>query len=328
MVAEENAGDALTLGAHASGAARLGIGFGWMIVELAPDGILVSDDDGRIMMANRHIEEMFGHSCETLVGAPVESLLPERLRGAHVTHRARYETAPALRPMGVGLELLGCHADGSEFPIEVSLSPVATEQGLATVVVIRDVTEQRALEREAREASALDHNERIAVDLHDRVIGHLFGCGLTLASVLGRNQLDEGITERLHDVLEEIDTVVQEIRNAVFARLAHEPKPRRVGCLDPEISAALHTEPDRDRSLPAIGNLTPTETEVLRQIALGHTNVEIAEILAKSLRTIEGHRARIQRKVDARTRAELVRVAWDAGLLVPADHERGATPSS
>jgi two-component system, NarL family, sensor histidine kinase DevS len=224
MAAEENPDDALTASADVSGTAEgLGIGFAWVIVELAPDGILVSDNDGRIMMANRHIEELFGYKRDTLVGAPVESLLPARLRRTHVTHRARYVTAPTLRPMGVGLELFGCHADGSEFPIEVSLSPVATEQGVATVVVIRDVTEQRALEREAREASALDHDERIAADLHDRVIGHLFGCGLTLASVLGRNQLDDRIAEQLHGVIDELDTAVQQIRNAAFARLAHKP---------------------------------------------------------------------------------------------------------
>lgn len=200
-------------------AKALGIGFAWVIVELAPDGILVSDDEGRILMANRHIEELFGYHRETLIGRQVESLLPARLRDAHKEHRATYAAAPALRPMGVGLELFGCHADGSEFPIEVSLSPAATDQGIATVVLIRDVTEQRALEGVARAASTLDHDERIAADLHDRVIGHLFGCGLTLASVLGRNKLEDRIAQQLHDVIDELDSAVRQIRNTVFARL-------------------------------------------------------------------------------------------------------------
>jgi PAS domain S-box-containing protein len=201
----------------------LGVGFAWAIVELAPDGILVSDDDGRIMMANRQVEVLFGYDHDALVGALVESLLPARLRSAHETHRASYVTVPALRPMGAGLEVFGSRADGSEFPIEVSLSPVATDQGVATVVVIRDVSQQRHLERDARTASALDQDERIAADLHDRVIGHLFGSALTLASVLGRNQLDDGIAQRLHDVIDELDTAVREIRNTVFARLGHNP---------------------------------------------------------------------------------------------------------
>ncbi len=199
--------------------ARLGHEFAWVIVELAPDGILVSDDDGRIMMANRQIEALFGYDRGALVGEPVERLLPPRLRLAHESHRTSYVNAPALRPMGSGLELFGCRADGSEFPIEVSLSPTATDHGIATVVVVRDVTSQRALERTARDAMALDHDERIAADLHDRVIGHIFGCGLTLASVLGRNELDGRIAEQLHDVIDKLDSAVREIRDVVFARV-------------------------------------------------------------------------------------------------------------
>jgi hypothetical protein len=83
------------------------------------------------------------------------------------------------------------------------------------------VTEQRALERAARESLAFDENERIGADLNDRVIGHIFGSALTLASIVGRHQLDRGITERLHDVIDELDEAVREIRSTVFARLGH-----------------------------------------------------------------------------------------------------------
>ncbi len=127
----------------------LGIGFAWVIVELAPDGILVSDDDGEIVMANRQVEEMFGYPRDVLVGAHVESLLPLRSRQVHRLHRARYADTPLTRPMGVGFELLGQHADGSEFPVEISLSPIAADRGPVTVVVIRDVHQQRARERDA-----------------------------------------------------------------------------------------------------------------------------------------------------------------------------------
>lgn len=204
----------------------LGEGFARVIVELAPDGIIVSDDDGRILMANRQVEDLFGYGRDALVGAQVETLLPPRLRHAHVTHRSDYVTAPATRPMGAGLELFGCHADGSEFPIEISLSPVANGHGRATIVVIRDVTDQRALERAVRETCALDENERIGADLNDRVIGHIFGSALTLASVVGRNDLDDKIAERLHEVIDELDEAVREIRSTVFARLGHKSDPR------------------------------------------------------------------------------------------------------
>ena len=121
--------------------------------------------------------------------------------------------------------MFGCHADGSEFPIEVSLSPAATDQGIATVVIIRDVTEQRALERAANVASARDHDDRIGADLNDRVINHLFGCGLTVASILGRNHLDDHIAAQLHRLIDDLDTAVKHIRDTVFARLEPQPDP-------------------------------------------------------------------------------------------------------
>lgn len=68
----------------------------------------------------------------------------------------------------------------------------------------------------------IDEDERIAADSHDRVIGHLYGCGLTLTSVLGRNQLDDGVAERLHNVIDELDTTIREISNAAYARHFHD----------------------------------------------------------------------------------------------------------
>ena len=174
-------------------------------------------------MANSQVEELFGFDRDALIGQPVETLLPPRLRQAHEAHRVDYATAPMLRPMGAGLKLLGRHADSSEFPIEISLSPIAADHGLATVVIIRDVSKQRDLEAAAQAGFALDDHERIAAELHDRVIGHLFASALTLASVLGRNTLDDGVTRRLHDVIDELDTATREIRNTVFDHLSRRP---------------------------------------------------------------------------------------------------------
>lgn len=198
-------------------------GFAWAIVELAPDGILVADDDGLVLMANRRVEELFGYGRGELEGSLVERLLPLRFRDAHVAERDRYRERPATRSMGAGLELSGCRADGSEFPVEVALSPVATDRGMAIVVVIRDVTDQRANERAARAKLVLDEYERIATEMQDRVINHLFASGLTLASVLGRNQVDAATADRLHEVIEELDTATRELRLTVFARLARTP---------------------------------------------------------------------------------------------------------
>ncbi len=195
--------------------------FAWVIIELAPDAILVSDGDGRIIMANKQVEALFGYDRDILIAEPVETLLPMRLRAAHEAHRADYASAPTTRPMGAGLRLFGRHADGSEFPIEVSLSPIAADRGIATVVVIRDVSQQRDLERAAQAGYALDDHERIAAELHDRVIGHLFGSALALASILGHNTLDDHIQDRLHDVIDDLDAATAEIRTTVFDHLSY-----------------------------------------------------------------------------------------------------------
>ena len=116
---------------------ELGVPVAWVIVELAPDGVLVIDGKGRIVLANRGVEELFGYRHDALVGVQVERLLPTRLRHAHEAHRASYSLSPRLRPMGSGLALVGERADGTEFPIDVSLTPAATETELVTVVAIR-----------------------------------------------------------------------------------------------------------------------------------------------------------------------------------------------
>ena len=99
------------------------------------------------------------------------------------------------------------------------------------MVIVRDVTEQRTLESAARTASARDNDDRIGADLDDRVINHLFGCGLTLASVLGRNQLDDRIVAQLYGVIDELDRAVKQIRDTAFARLGsqsdHDAEARR-----------------------------------------------------------------------------------------------------
>jgi PAS domain S-box-containing protein len=202
--------------------ATLGLGFAWTIVELAPDGILVCDDGGEILMVNRQVESLFGYDRDALVGAQVERLLPASLRRSHEALRAGYVAAPALRSMGSGRGLLGRRADGSEFPVEISLSPAATERGIATVVVVRDVSDQRAAERDARIVSVRDEEARIGAELCNGVVRHLFDCGFMLANVLSL-ELDDAVDERLRSVVEGLDDAIREIRTTVFNGLETEP---------------------------------------------------------------------------------------------------------
>jgi PAS domain S-box-containing protein len=119
------------------------------LLESAPDAIVLAGADGRIALVNRRVEELFGYTRAELLGEDIELLVPERLREAHREHRAHYLAAPRTRDMGAGLDLRGRRRDGTEFPIEVSLSPLADNGSTRVITVIRDVTERRRAE-EAR----------------------------------------------------------------------------------------------------------------------------------------------------------------------------------
>jgi len=111
-----------------------------------PDAIVVANSSGRIVFANAQAQSLFGHDAAALVGEPVERLLPQRLRTLHTAHRSRYLDTPGLRPMGRGLELHGLHAQGHEFPVAISLSPVRLEGRQLVIAAIRDIADRKAIE--------------------------------------------------------------------------------------------------------------------------------------------------------------------------------------
>jgi len=124
-------------------------------LESASESIVIADAAGRILQVNAKTEQMFGYPRAELVGQLVELLIPTRLRQAHVGHRAAYIAAPRVRSMGQGLDLAGLKKDGSEFPVEVSLSYVRTDEGLRTIAFVIDISERVAFQRAARQADKL-----------------------------------------------------------------------------------------------------------------------------------------------------------------------------
>jgi len=117
------------------------------VLESAPDAMVIIDHFGKITVVNGQTEKMFGYSRKQLLGQEVEMLLPESLRDKHISHRAAYAGNPRLRPMGSGLKLHGQRADGSEFPVEISLSPFTSASGAFISSVIRDVTSRNQMEQ-------------------------------------------------------------------------------------------------------------------------------------------------------------------------------------
>jgi PAS domain S-box-containing protein len=116
------------------------------LFESAPDAMALVDDQGRIVLVNVQTEQLFGYTREELIGERVEKLMPERFRADHTNHLSAYSVKPVIRPMGTDLELCGLKKDGSEFPIEISLSPLETEDGMLVSAAIRDVSKRKHIE--------------------------------------------------------------------------------------------------------------------------------------------------------------------------------------
>jgi two-component system sensor histidine kinase DevS len=139
----------------------------WSVVDAAPDAIVLADEGGQILLVNRQTELLFGADRGELLGRPVEELLPERFRDVHRAHRTRYRAEPRPRAMGAGLQLFGKRTDGTEVPIEISLSPIQTAQGMRVVAAIRDITERVAAEARAREIREILDATADAVSIFD-----------------------------------------------------------------------------------------------------------------------------------------------------------------
>jgi PAS domain S-box-containing protein len=126
------------------------------LLESAPDGVVIVDASGVIQIVNRQTEILFGFPRAELLGQPVEVLVPERFRERHVRHRASYQRDPHTRPMGTEVKLFGLRRDGSEFPVEISLSPMTTDDAQTLIIGnIRDVT-ARTVANENLRATAAD----------------------------------------------------------------------------------------------------------------------------------------------------------------------------
>ncbi len=173
------------------------------LFDFAPDTVALVNHDGHIVRINAQVERMFGYNSAELTGQPIEILIPDRFRSGHLQHRAGYVAEPRTRPMGAGLQLFGKRKDGSEFPVDIMLSPMEAEEGSMVISVIRDITRRMQAEEAQREYSdrlkflsrrlmEVQETERrnIALELHDEIGQVLTGLKLSL-EISARRPTDE-----------------------------------------------------------------------------------------------------------------------------------------
>lgn len=192
------------------------------LLDVAPDGFIVVDTAGDIVWANQTAHSLFGYRDVELIGRRIDELVPERLRFDHTSHRKSYAENPRGRSMGLGLNLLARKKDGTEFPVEISLSPLHTRDGVLVTAIVRDISERKRLEEERNvlslELETERERDRIAMDLHDGVMQDIYAVALGLELSLD----SEGDSSRYADAtaveksIGQLHEVIRSIRSFIF----------------------------------------------------------------------------------------------------------------
>ena len=245
------------------------------VLESASEGIVLVDAAGGITLLNPAAERMFGYEPGELLGQPLEILLPDRARRSHVAHRKGYFAEPRVRPMGIGLDLFGRRKDGTEFPVEISLSHVALPEGGAAMAFITDITARKRVEEQLqRQREVLYQNEKLAA------------LGTMAAGIAHEMNNPLGIiTARIEVML--LDAEQQQLPAQVLddLQVLHRASQRVARIAASLRSFARHTPGDR---VPLDINGIVEESLQLLQKPLAADNVQIVASLDRTLPPILG----------------------------------------
>jgi PAS domain S-box-containing protein len=241
------------------------------LLNAAPDGFIVAGTDGLILWANRTAEEMFGYEHGSLAGLGVEALVPERLRTDHLVHRAGYVNDPRTRSMGLGLDLQARRKDGSEFPVEIGLSPVEAPSGTLITAIIRDITDRVALESEHNrleiELEMERERDRIAMDLHDGIMQDIYAASLSLELAVGdAEDSTAAAVARVERTIGALHDVVRSIRSYIF-----DLRPRQLtGNLSEALSGLAHEFQENSQIATRVRVTEEIDLDYQRTLVLYH----------------------------------------------------------
>ena len=194
-------------------------------VEAAPTGMLMVDEQGTIQLANKQIEEWFGYAHQELLGQSIEVLVPERFRVGHVGHRTTFFAKPEVRRMGKGRELYAVRKDGSEFPIEIGLSPIKTGAGMRVLASVVDISERRQIEQQLRQAERLAEMGTLAAGMAHE-IGTPMNVILGRAEQLMRKTEEETTKQSLEVIVSQVERITK-LMNQLLTFARRKPMERR-----------------------------------------------------------------------------------------------------
>lgn len=182
------------------------------LLESAPDAMIITGKDGLIQLINAQTTRLFGYDREELIGKPIEILVPDRFRHGHPNYRKNYFSNPKTREMGVGMELYALRKDKTEFPVEISLSPIDTEDGKVALAAIRDITERKkieAIKKEKEEEFRAIFNQAFIGIAKVSLEGKFIDCNERLTQIMGYSN-EELRLKRFHDITHPDDLIPSE----------------------------------------------------------------------------------------------------------------------